>query len=495
MLYIRMLLTMGVSLYTSRVVLATLGVEDYGIYNIVGGVIVMFGFLNSSMSGATSRFLTFELGQDNYEKLKKTFSAALTVHILIAGIILILGETVGLWWLENKLVIPTERINPARWVYHLSILSAMVSITQVPYNATLIAHERMNVYAYVEILNGLLKLGIVYLLVIGDFDKLILYAALTLLVTIIITTIYKLYCTKNFQESHYKFGWNKEIIYPMLSFSGWDLYGNMCWMARGQGVNILLNLFFGVVVNAAYGIASQVQNVVQVFAKNFLTAVQPQIIKYYASGEIEKMEKLIINTAKFSFLLIFIICLPVLLETHFILQLWLKKVPDYAVAFCRLNILDILVLFSLADFVVGNSIRSTGKIKQFSIIGGTIVIFLLPISYFFLRVGFSPITPFVLNVLLSAIVYLVNIFILHSVIPQFSIYKILKQVTFIALIFASLSSILPLYFHYSFDEGWKRFLMVGASSVFSISLACYFIILNRDMRKRVTRTMLSKITH
>ena len=492
-LYFRMLLTMGVSLYTSRIVLDTLGVNDYGIYNVVGGVVVILGFLNSSMSGATSRFLTFELGREDSQKLKETFSAALTIHFIIAGIILILGETAGLWWLENKLVVDPDRMVAARWVYQLSLLSAMVSITQVPYNATIIAHERMNVYAYVEILNSLMKLGIVFLLVAGNFDKLILYAILTLCVSIIIAMIYRLYCLKSFSESHYKFSWNKEIIHPMLSFSGWDLYGNMCVTAKTEGVNVLLNHFFGAAINAAYGIATQVNGVVLQFSNNFLTAVRPQIVKYYAANEIIKMQDLMINSAKFSFLLIYLISFPLTIENHFILHLWLKEVPEYAVVFCQLNMVSILVTFLFGAVVVIYAVHATGKIKNISILGGSIYILVLPISYIFLKLGYSPVIPLIINALLMLIYCLAILFVLKSLFYQVSILQILIKVTFVCLLLALLSSLLPSYFHFHFDENWKRFVAVGISFIISISFSGYFIILSKDMRKKLLKLVLNKL--
>ncbi|MCI6985875.1 MAG: polysaccharide biosynthesis protein, partial [Bacteroidales bacterium] len=278
MLYIRMFISMVVGLYTSRVVLATLGVEDYGIYGVVGGVVGMMGFLNASMSGATSRFLTFELGKGDKERLAKTFSSALIVHIAIAIIVFILAETVGLWFLCNKLNIPEGRMEAAHWVYQFSILATMLSITQVPYNATIIAHEKMNVYAYMEILNVSLKLLIVYLLTIGDFDKLKLYAVLTFAVSLIIMMIYRIYCLRHFKESRFHWVWDKTYLTPLLSFSGWNLYGNFGGIAGNQANNFVINSFFGVVMNAAASVAFTVSGIVTQFSSNAMTAFRPQII-------------------------------------------------------------------------------------------------------------------------------------------------------------------------------------------------------------------------
>ena len=292
-LYFRMLLSMVVSLYTSRIVLNTLGVEDYGIYNVVGGVVAMFGFLNASMSGATARFLSFELGKGNFLRLKKTFSSALIIHIGIALIILIIAETLGLWFLNHKLVIPADRIDAAQWAYQFSILSTLITITQAPYNASIIAHEKMTIYAYVEILNVTLKLLVVYLLVIGNFDKLILYSFFIFTVSTLIALIYRLYCIRHFNECRFHWIWDTSILKPMLSFSGWDLYGNMSVTVKQQGLNMLLNIFWGPLLNSANGVATSVQGAILGFSSNIITAAKPQIIKSYAESNIYRMKTLI----------------------------------------------------------------------------------------------------------------------------------------------------------------------------------------------------------
>lgn len=492
-LYIRMLFTMGVTLFTSRVVLNTLGVEDFGIYNIVGGIVVMFAFLNSSMSGATSRFLTFEIGMGNHEKLKKTFSTALTIHFIIAVVVLILGETIGLWWLENKLIIAPNRMVAARWVYHLSILSTMINVTQIPYNAMIIAYEKMNVYAYIEIFNKVLQLGIVYLLIIGYFDKLILYAILTLSVSVIITIIYRIYCLKKFSEFSYIPIWDKEIIYSMLSFSGWNAYGTLAFTMKTQGVNILLNLFFGVVVNAAYGIASQVQNAVQSFSSNFIIASQPQIIKYYASNEIEEMQRLLINVSKFSFLLLLMISLPLIIENHFVLQLWLKNVPDYAVPFCQINLISGLLTGMFT--IITTAIYATGKIKYWSIISSTIYLLVIPISFFLLKKGATPEIPFFINIILLFIGYISNLYILHLNVPRFSVFEYFVKVVCVCFIISIIVILLPLYIHISMDEGWPRLFAVGISSVLMTILLTYFIAFDPASRKTIIVFVLNKLKY
>lgn len=278
---------MLVSLYTSRVILNTLGVEDYGIYNVVGGVVSMFAFFNSAMSSATQRFLSFEIGKGDFVQLRKTFNATQIIHIGIAVLILILAETVGLWFVKTYLVIPVERMDAAIWVYHFSVLSFMVSIIQVPYNATIIAHERMNVYAYVSIIEVSLKLLIVFMLTWITYDKLILYGILHFGVVFLVASLYRIYTRRNFEESKFEVVKDKDLYKSLISFSGWSLFGNIAVMLRGQGVNILLNMFFGPAVNAARGIAYQVQGALFGFVTNFQMAIKPQIIKSYAIEDLQ----------------------------------------------------------------------------------------------------------------------------------------------------------------------------------------------------------------
>jgi O-antigen/teichoic acid export membrane protein len=492
-LYFRMLLTIGVGLYTSRVVLNTLGIEDFGIYNVVGGVVAMFGFINRSMSGATSRFLTFELGKQDNEKLKKTFSAALTIHFIIAGIIFVLGETVGLWFMENKLVIAPERINIARWVYQLSLASTMISITQVPYNATIIAHERMNVYAYVEILNSVLSLGIVYLLLTGNFDKLLLYAVLMLCVTIAITSIYKIYCVRNFSESKYKFHWNKKIIKPILSFSGWNFISNFSFTMKTQGVNMLLNLFFGVALNAAYGIANQFQHALMGFATNFFTAARPQMVKYYAEGQIIKMHILVIYVSKFSFLLMLFITVPFIIESHFVLSVWLKIIPAHTVDFVKFNLLYSLIWALMVPFIY--AIQATGDVKINSILTGGVYLLVLPLTYILFRLNYTyPSIPFIINLLLIVVVFLINIRILSLQIKEYSFFNILMEIAFKGIITFIVVYFLANYcVKHLFDEGWLRFILVVATNVFTVFTCGYFVFLRQNERKAIRDFITNKI--
>lgn len=490
-LFFRMFITVGISLYISRVVLSTLGVTDFGIYSIVGGVVTMFTFLNVTLSSATSRFLTFELGKSEKDKLNKVFSAAVTIHLGIAIITFLLLETFGLWFLNNKLVIPENRMNAAQLVFQISILSSIISIIKVPYNAAIIAHERMNIYAYVSIVEASLKLLIVYLLVIGVFDKLILYAILIFIITVIVSIIYIIYGHKNFTECKFKVSLNKEFMMPMLSFSSWDLYGNMSVVARGQGINILLNIFFGPVINAASGIATQVQNAIAGLIDNILVAVRPQIVKYFASGNIVEMQNLIFNTSKFSFILLFLVSFPLIIENRFVLNLWLKDVPEYAIIFCQLSLLNNLI--SIMFRTIMFSIHATGNVKRMSLINGTIYLLVLPISYFMLKAGFSPVVPYIVNIFLLVMGSISNLVVLHKYLPEFSISTFYHNVIIICLLIIGISSILPLSINHIMKEGFVRFILVGFTTLISITISTYYIAINKNLRNQLKLNLLNKL--
>ena len=474
-----MLFSMGVSLYTSRVVLATLGVEDYGIYSVVGGVVLILSVLNISMSGAASRFLTFALGKNDMEAFQQTFSAALTIHILIAIFIFVLAETAGLWFLENKLVIAPERMNAARFVYHLSILTAIATILQAPYNATIIAYERMNIYAFIEILNTCLKLGIVFLLINSNFDKLIFYAALMFVVSCLIAGTYRLYCIKKFKECRYQFEWNKKVIYPMLTFSGWDLLGNGAVIGATQGINIILNLFFGTFINAAYGISTQVNTAVVSFVRNFQMAVNPQIVKLYAAGNITELNSLIFQNAKFSFSLMWLLFLPISLHLETILQIWLIDVPEYAALFCLLVLIQSLISCIQRPFVT--TIHATGRMKVFQLSTGTVLLLVLPVSYFFLKAGGAPHIPFLVHIGASALQLFIKLHLLKRWI-NLSLIGLFKKV-FIPIILVVACS-LPASLFASY---YLPFLLSAMFSGLSVCVSVYFITLTKENRTIIMR--------
>ena len=428
----------------------------------------MFGFLNASMSGATARFLSFELGKGNFLRLKKTFSSALIIHIGIALIILIIAETLGLWFLNHKLVIPADRIDAAQWAYQFSILSTLITITQAPYNASIIAHEKMTIYAYVEILNVTLKLLVVYLLVIGNFDKLILYSFFIFTVSTLIALIYRLYCIRHFNECRFHWIWDTSILKPMLSFSGWDLYGNMSVTVKQQGLNMLLNIFWGPLLNSANGVATSVQGAILGFSSNIITAAKPQIIKSYAESNIYRMKTLIYKVAKYSCLLMICISVPFIIEMETILSVWLKTVPPYSVTFCR--ILLVVNCITTINFCLNIGIHATGNIKLLSFISGSLSLMVPVIAYLAFKIGANPEWGYIIALFLAFITIFTSLQILKKQIKGFSYSVFIKKVLFPCICTASASYLIGLVFFLSLDPGLLRFTSICISCIVMIVL-------------------------
>lgn len=479
LLYFRMLFMMAVSLYTSRVVLNTLGVEDYGIYNVVGGVVAMFGFINGSMSSATQRYITFALGKGDKTRLQTVFSTTLQIHTLIAGIIVLLGETIGLWFLYNKMQIPADRMDAAFWVLQCSIVATVVMIISVPYNADIIAHEKMSAFAYISILEVVLKLVIVYMLVVFSFDKLILYVFLLLAIQLMIRFCYSIYCNRHFEETKYRHVWDKALFKEMTGFAGWSLFGNLASVLFSQGLNMLLNVFFGPVVNAARAVAVQVQSAIQQFVGNFQMALNPQITKTYAKGELGDMHRLMFRSARFSFFLLFFLSLPVLFETNFILTIWLKTVPEHTVVFLRIMICTSLIYTLSNPLIIAN--QATGKVKKYQAICGSILLLILPVSYISLRLGCPAYSVFIVHFVMESLTQMVRMILLRPMIgirvrDYFN--HIYKQV----LVVVGVSIILPTLVYLNIEAGIFRFVIVGLVCVVSVSTAAYLLGLSANER-------------
>lgn len=492
MLYFRMLIIMLVSLYTSRVVLSTLGVVDYGIYNVVGGLVTMMGILNGAMSVSCQRYLTYELGRGNMLRLKQIFSVCLTIFMMLSLIVILLSETVGLWFLHNKMVIPEDRMVAAGYVYQFSILACILSLLTNPFNAIIIAHERMNVYAYVSILEVLLKLGVVYLLLVIPVDRLVTYGALILISHLIVTLCYVIYCWKNFAETHYRFYWEKPLFKELVSYSGWNLYGSAAGLVKGQGLNILLNMFFNPAVNAARGIAYQVNSVITQFFTNFYTAVRPQITKYYAAGEIDEMLMLVFRSSKFSFYLIMIISLPIILEAPYIINLWLGQMPDYVIPFTRL-IIVISAVDSLASPLMTTA-HATGKIKLYQSTVGTLIIFNLPVSYVLLKLGGSPITVFYVSLCISVMCLFLRLWIVRRLVG-FPVRRYIVEVLARCMLICILALIVPLVAHIILPQSFWNVVIVCCISVVSSMAVIYCVGLERHEKELVHTFINKKIFH
>lgn len=490
MLYFRMLLIMGVSLYTVRIVLNTLGAVDYGLYNVVGGVVVMFSFLSNTMASASQRFFAFELGRKNYDQLKKTFSMTMTIYGIIAVLILILAETVGLWFLNSQLTIPEDRMEAANWVYQFTIFSFMMTMLKVPYNASIIAHERMKVFAYISIIEAILKLLIVYFLVLFSYDKLKLYAILMFGVTAFIALVYRTYCKCQFQECNYQYYWEKPLFKELIGYSGWNIIGASSAILSNQGINILLNIFFGPVVNAARAIAFQVSGVVTQFATNFFTAVNPQITKYYAAGEKDKMKTLVFQSSKFSFFLLLILSMPILLETNFLLTLWLDNIPKYVIIFTRLVIIT-AVINSLSNSLITSAL-ATGKIKQYQLVVGGILLLNLPISYVFFKFGAPPETAMIIALGITVVSIFARLWMLKGMIGLL-IKEYIRSVFFPVTIVTVMAYSIPIFIVYTIDDGWFRFFIVGFSDLISCGLAIYFTGLTRNEKQYLIKIIRDRV--
>lgn len=490
MLYIRMFLVMGVSLYTSRIVLNALGVDDYGLYNVVGGVVAMLAFLNGVMSVASSRFLTFELGRGDFVRLKRVFCASLTLHILIALIVFILAETVGLWFVMNRLVIPADRLDAAMWVYQFSVFTCMVNLTQVPYNAAIVAHERMVTYAYVSILEVILKLTVALTIMFVLTDKLRLYAILIFVVTLIIAWVYRIYCKRSFAECRYRLFWDGALYKTLLSFSAWDLIGSSSVIVQGQGLNILLNLFFGPAVNAARAVSVQVQSAMMLFGNSFLTAVRPQIIKLYATDNIDRMMSLVFDSSRYGYFLMYLVVAPLFLETSTVLQLWLKDVPEYSVVFCRYMLVISLLNVMRTPFV--SALHATGKIKIGNIITGTILVMTFPLSWLFLHLGYSPASVFTVTLVITLLSQVADLFVIRHYV-YFSVKSYCRRVILRCFAVSVIPFILTGLLTYMREPGFERLLVtVGLSSILTC-ISVFYIGLNGSEKKIVKSKIHQKI--
>lgn len=490
-LYIRMLFSMAISLYTSRVILDVLGVNDFGVYNVVGGIVAMFTFLNDSMAGATSRFITYEIGTGHTDHLKKVFNCAMLVHLIIAFLVVIVAETFGLWFLNNKLVIDPSSMGAARCVYQLSILSTIVGLTQVPYTAAIIANERMSVFAFLDIAFNVIRLLIVYMLLVLSGNKLILYAIMTTITGLLSAFIHRFYCIRNFHYCRFSVKEVQgDIMKPILSFSGWDLYGNLSVTARGQGISMLANMFFGTVANAAIGIAGQVQGAISRFATNVTTAIKPQIIKSFAAKDFNYMSQLLFSGSKFAFLTIFILALPVLVETPFILGVWLKEVPAYTVWICRLGLC--FSLFSNISVVLVTGVHATGNIKGPSLINGSLYLSVVPITYFAYKMGASIYLPFFLNAVFVLFGALANFLYTKCYVRTLSFKSFLVNVVFKCLLVTIISAIVPCLLVSRLPDGWGRFMIICAVS-FTISVSASYWIGLVSSERRFIAQILKKI--
>lgn len=492
-LYIRMLAVMLVSLYTSRVVLVVLGTTDYGIYNVVGGIVAIMAMLNGTLSSSTSRFLTYALGENDKEELNKTFSASLNLHIVVALIVLLLAETIGLWFLNNKIVLPDDRRIAAFWVYQFSIVTMMFNFTQVPYTASLISHENMSIYAIVGLYDALAKLAIAFLIKISPIDNLIFYALLLMLNTIIVQMFYRTYTKKKYPECRFRRVKDRPLYAKLLKYSGWEMFGSVATVSQGQGVNIVLNLFFGPVVNAARAIVVQIETAVMQLINNFLLAVRPQVIKNCAERKFDEMYKLSFYASKFSFILMLAMVIPLSFEIDFVLNIWLgEEVPQYT------NVFAVLVLISCLFSSIHRSslmpYHAIGKIKTGNIVGGSLMIASLPISYVLFKFGMPPYWAFIVIIFTNTAQQFITWIIIHGYV-HFSYKHLITDVYIPCLIIMIISLIPPFLIIQTSLVGWKRFLVLLMATEIVLLTAAYLIGLKNDEKKKLIAFVKNRILH
>jgi O-antigen/teichoic acid export membrane protein len=476
MLYIQMFFSMIVSLYTSRVLLNALGVSDFGTYNVVGGLVAMFSLISSSLSGSVSRFITYELGKGgDYNNVRRIFSTSLLIHIGLAAIVVLAMETIGVWFLNAKMVIAPDRLTAANWVFQGSIVSFTFGILGVPYNATIIAHEKMGAFAYINILQVILNLINVVFIAYSPwhFDRLICYALLTVGVSVLVQLVYMVYCRRKFEECYsLKLIWDNNIWKGIAGFSVWNFIGSLASRLKWDGVNILLNLFFGTIINAARGIAGSVNGAVTSFVSNFMTALNPQITKSYAAGDRDYLYSLINKGARYSYYIVLILVLPIMFEMSFVLTLWLKKFPEHTVAFTSLAL-----ILSLCDSLANPLITAqlaTGKVKRFQLTVGGFLMLNFPLSYVFLKLGFIPEVVFIIAIVLSFLsLYIRLLFLRHDI--GLSIFSFIFKVCGNVLLVTIISAILPAIICYNFHDGLLRFFIVVIVSLVCTTTAIFFI--------------------
>ena len=490
-LYFRMMFTMVISLFTSRIILQKLGVDDYGIYQAVGGVVGFLSFINGALSTGSSRFLTYALGEGNVEKLKRTFSTTLNIHILIAILIVIVAETVGLWFLYNKMVIAPDRLSAAVYTYHLSILTAVFTLTQVPYNATIVAHEKMSIYAYMSIFEVSAKLLICYLLTIGGFDRLMMYATLLLGVQVGVMCFYRFYCTRHFEEARFSFSFDKKIFKEIAGFSGWSMFANASIALNSQGVLILLNMFFTPAVVAARAISLQVNMAANQFVSNFRQAANPQIVKKYAAGDYEGSKHLLLESTKYSYYMMYLIALPVCLLAYPLLKLWLGVVPNYTVPFLQLVIVQ--SLFQVFDTSFYTALYAKGRLRENALTSPTLGFMIFPITYVLFKLGYSPLvlswTSFVVYAILGIIVkpWLIIKIVDYKCSEIWSVYRSCLVVTLVSLP-------VPIIIYRLLDTSeLLNFIIVGFVCLLSIGITVFFFGIDIAMRKKVVGAVMKKI--
>ena len=492
-LYFRTLVVMGIGLYTSRLVLQVLGVEDFGVYNVVGGFVSMFSLFSGSLTVASQRFLAFELGK-KHSDIQKVFSSTVTIHIGLAIILFLLLEIVGLWFLNYKINIPSNRLNAANWVFHCSVLTFCINILSVPYNAAIVAYERMSAFAYVSAFEAISKLALVFILFVIQYDSLILYAVFVTLISLVMRFIFSIYCHLNFKDCRYKFLIDRDLLKSLLTFSGWNFIGSSASVLNNQGINVLTNLFFGVTLNAARGVASQVDSAVNTFVSNFMMALNPQIIKAYSSKNYDYLNKIIISGTKAAFFLFGIFCLPVFVNTEYILKIWLKNVPEYSALFVRLGF--VFMLSQNLSQCLYTAMLATGKIKKYQIVVGGLSLMAFPVAWLFFKIGLGGEWGYGAMIIFSVVCLSARLSLLQEIIPGFHASFFCKK-AILPIVLTTISIVFISYTIHSYIS-CPNFISFCTESVFYFLLSfllIYFIGLSSFEKKSLIKIVKKTILH
>ena len=490
-LYMRTLIVMGVTIFTSRIILDVLGVEDYGIYNVVGGFVSMFAVLSGTLTASSQRFIAFELGKKD-SNVKQIFSTTVSIHAILAIGLFALLECFGLWFLNHKMNIVSERMMAANWVFHCSVITFCVNLFSIPYNAAIVAYERMSAFAYISIFEVLCKLGAVYALYVIAYDSLIVYAVFMLVVAIFLRCLYGIYCNRHFAECHYEFTLDRKVFREMMGFSGWNFIGSSASILNNQGINILTNLYFGVVYNAARGIAMQVDSAINTFVQNFMMALNPQITKNYAAGKYGQVNTMIYMGTKYAFFLFWIICLPIYLNTDFLLSIWLKEVPLYASVFIRLGIIyNLCQNLSQCLYI---AMLATGKIKKYQIIVGGLSILAFPASWLFFEFGLPSEWGYWAMIIFSIICLMARLVILQDMIPCFSASLYMKEVL-LPIFFTVLPTSIVLYYTHKMilEITFFKFLIETVCCLMICGGFIYYVGLKKAERRYLLKTVQNRI--
>lgn len=488
-LYFRLIVIMALSFVSTRIVLDKLGASDYGVNNVVAGFVSMFTLLNSILQTGTRRFLALNLGKDDANLQKRTFSTAFVIHLIVAAIVVVLLESMGIWFLNSKLNIEPDRMVAANWIFQFSVLTVLMNITQTPYTAAVTAHEKFNIYAYMSILDVVLKIAVLFLLVYIPFDKLIVYGFLSMCVSLINISVYRVYCIRNFSECGFSLRIDRPLFRDMMTFSWWSTMGHFIVVLNNQGMSIMLNIFFNTVVNAARGLASTVVSTVNQFVGGFIVAAEPQLVKYYGAGDMKGFYRLIFNISQYSLFLLAIFLVPVVLEIDYVLGLWLTEVPQYTAAFIKISVAISVIHY--ANQMVDRGVVAAGRVKELSVYSAPIYLILLPIAYIVLKKGWNPTMVYYIDVLPNGLAFLMNLFILKRATGFPAGEFLLKIFTKNAMLII-LSSAIPFVVQTQMEQGLLRFLVVCSLSVIATVSVMWIFALNKETRKMVLRKIIKK---